>query len=304
MKEYLDFEDGDIISSSDGDYFDEDFDLEGVSDVNKNDDYIDYDSENETFENIVIDDDYNPNYLDTLNTTDKTYLDGDYVYKDDVLKEKKEKKPKPKKKKLKVKKEKKYYFVDIFNKIFKGILFIFRILFLLVLMISILLLILWNGQKNDYIKEQEKLSNSEDVIVESIVTDFSEQKPDEYSNFVLFVQSYLGSLTEIINGENLIIDNLNKSIIDEKDAYTYFNKTLIRKGELLGELNNYDFPEEVNTVVALIKQMTINSENLSKQIMNRYLVNDGRAKMIDDMNSFYKKYLTDCDLVSQYLGNI
>lgn len=302
MKEYLDYENGDIISSNDGNYFDDDFDLEGVSDVTENDDYINYTQENETFENIVIDDDYNPDYLNTLNVSEKKYLEGDYVYKEEVLKEK-EVKIKPKKIKKK-KREKRFYFIDIFNTFFKFILFLFRILFLLIIMLSVLFFILWDGQKYDEQKDEEKLSSSQDIIVESLVSDLQEENPNEYNNFVLFIQSYLGDLTEIINGENLIIDNLNKSIITDKDAYNYFNKTLIRKGELLNELNNYSFPEEVSTVVALVKQMTINSENLSKQVMNRYLVKDGPSKMIDDMNAFYNKFLTDCDLVSKYLGNM
>lgn len=302
MKEYLDYENGDIVSSNDGNYFDDDFDLEGVSDVTENDDYINYTQENETFENIVIDDDYNPDYLNTLNVSEKKYLEGDYVYKEEVLKEK-EVKIKPKKIKKK-KREKRFYFIDIFNTFFKFILFLFRILFLLIIMLSVLFFILWDGQKYDEQKDEEKLSSSQDIIVESLVSDLQEENPNEYNNFVLFIQSYLGDLTEIINGENLIIDNLNKSIITDKDAYNYFNKTLIRKGELLNELNNYSFPEEVSTVVALVKQMTINSENLSKQVMNRYLVKDGPSKMIDDMNVFYNKFLTDCDLVSKYLGNM
>lgn len=292
MKKYLNFKDGEIENSETADYID---DLE----INEELLNIVEEEKNEIKENIVEEilevhpkePEINKEFIGIMNPGHKTYLYGNYNYKDD---EEKLKKPKKKEKKPR----------NFFNIIFGFLLFWSRVLFCVCLILFAVVITLYLQKREDV----PRVEITEEVIINSVVEEVIINKDvetlTEYKSFKNAVNDYINNLTKVINGELLIIDNLKKGIINEKEAYSYFKKTMEKKQAMLSDLNDISVPSDLNKVMEYLKQMTIRAENNSKSIMNRYLLGESSTYMISDMSGYYDIYLDEIETLNSYLGKI
>lgn len=301
MKEYLDFEDGEIIEEKDGDFFYED-----RQDQNEQYNEVSIEEQtNDNYSNVIIDDEVDEKYLDMLNVSNKKFLDGSYTYRDDKIENDKKKEKKEKKSTKPKKEKKKKSIVPFINGLLSLLLKISRCIFCLCIIIFIYLLILYlsmvNEEKKIFITEEEQNLMEIEEAVEEAKEENNVQVLSTYASLKKDVKDFVNSLTEIVNGEIIIINNLKKGIITEQDAYKYFSKTLEKKQEMTRAVNAEVFPQELEPIQTLLKLITQSAENVSKTIMNDYLVGNTYDVMVSDMSSFYTKYLDNLLTLDEYL---
>ena len=292
MKKYLNFKDGEIENSETADYIDDlEINEELLNIVEEEKSEIKEDIVEEILEVHPKEPEINKEFIGIMNPGHKTYLYGNYNYKDD---EEKLKKPKKKEKKPR----------NFFNIIFGFLLFWSRVLFCVCLILFAVVITLYLQKREDV----PRVEITEEVIINSVVEEVIINKDvetlTEYKSFKNAVNDYINNLTKVINGELLIIDNLKKGIINEKEAYSYFKKTMEKKQAMLSDLNDISVPSDLNKVMEYLKQMTIRAENNSKSIMNRYLLGESSTYMISDMSGYYDIYLDEIETLNSYLGKI
>lgn len=184
---------------------------------------------------------------------------------------------------------KKNYFKIFISHSLQGIYFLLKIIFFILLFIII---------TNTYKAIQIKNKNNIEVVTESLSQETTENIINNNINkeinntFLQTTTNYIIKLNEILEGEKACIQNLKEKIITEKECYNYFNKSLERKNEILQKYLKEDFEntDYNNLIVNKTKQTYLNSINLSKSIINRYLSSENYLKMISDMEVFLPKH--------------
>lgn len=294
MKEYLNFEDGEVNIDNNGDFVDEERTFE-----DETNELPIIEPTNDDTTNNPIEEDYDEAYLNIFNSSEKKFLDGDYTYKEENTRE-----SKPKKKKNKKVKSSKVSFSEFISYALNILLHIFRFLFALSIVFLLYSLVIYMDLKNDeaqieMTKEEKTASQIEEVVSNANID--VDSNNGNYDDFKRNVQEYSNYLTEIVNGEILIINNYEKGLIDKKDVYNYFSKTLTKKQEMIKDLDSQVFPEELETITSSLRLISTKAENNSKTIMNDYLVDNSKETIINDMKKFYSTYLTDLGTLNGYL---
>lgn len=299
MKEFLEYNNDNILVTQDGtyiDFYNNDTVLEKLCYEDEEEatlGYIIHEPSVKELKSLRLENES----LNKINKPEeKEYLDGNFVYEDDFIKKEKTKIKKEKKQKNKKKKERKK--ISFFKYILSFIYFCFKIIFLL-----IIFFIIFSISRYSYL--EEKYSNevlespTETIITPTPIVEVS----SELIKFKELMIEKSIELNSIIEGEKDCINKLENNKISLYEASVYFDKTQTRKQEILDSFYDSNIREDFKNIQTYLKEMYIYSINLSKQIKTRYNNSANKTLAIQDFNDFINKHNERISNYEIILGN-
>ena len=225
-------------------------------------------------------------YGDTIkNSTKKEYLEGNFDYIDEFPVEINKKVKEKKQKKIK---ENKFSKIPLLNYFLTFIYFCLKVIILFVFSFMIFCTIRYS-ETNEYF-EQELI---ETITPTPVVTEIPNDEIFDSPEKVIFKETMIDKaieLNSIIEGEKECIKKLSSNLISLYDASIYFDKTQQRKEDILENFYEGNIREDFYDIQNELKEIYIQSINLSKQIKIHYNNSSNKTNAINDFESFTYKH--------------
>ena len=299
MKEYLEYNNDNILVTKDGSYID-------LDDKDTSLEKLYYEDEEEATMGYKI---HEPSVselktsmlekealLEIKKPEKKIYLDENFVFEDNTPIKKDKNSIPIKQKAVKSKKQKKSF--NPLKPFLNLIYFCFKIIFLLFVYFIVFSISRYSYLEEKYSDEVETPTKVVTVTPTPIV-----EVSSELIEFKKLMIEKSIELNSIVEGEKDCITKLSNNKISLYEASVYFDKTQDRKQEILDSFYDSNIKEDYKNIQTYLKEMYVYSINLSKQIKTRYNNSSNKTLVIQDFNDFLKKHNERVSDYEVMLGN-